>query len=298
MNNLFNHLQKEARTISLTAAEKQRMHARLMSAVSGTPVAVPSPYQRFFAPRALAYAFVAVLVVGSGTTYAAQGALPGNPLYSVKIHMNERMEAALAVTPKAKLEVSAKLAERRIREIETLAAQGTLNAEVTLAAEKNFDFHTAKIETAAKEDRSGKDDAKAFALKVDASLETLDALHEDDEENAADTLALSAAPTMTMKAAFVTEGTSTATTASDDAKKRPDSREKDGREKVKKEDRDSVRKNSEHFIEHVRAKVEKIRREHNDEDEDRSESNDDDDRSGKSSNDSSDDDRGSFDLRF
>lgn len=88
-----------------------------------------SPYHFFVFNRAvLQRTFAAVVffvfVLGSGgTSYAAQGALPGDVLYAIKIHVNELVETKLATTQVAKAEVQAVLAERRGRGANTCVAR-------------------------------------------------------------------------------------------------------------------------------------------------------------------------------
>lgn len=259
MTNLSHHFRKETESLRLTAEEKQAMRSRLLAAL-GEPVA--SPYQRFFAPRAFAYAFMSLLVVGSSTVYAAQGSLPGTLLYPIKVGVTERMESALAVTPEAQFAVNVKLAERRIKEVETLAAQGTLDEKATREAEENFDRHSEKIEKAARESASRKQEAIAFATRMNDSVSVLDPFSENGEEsqNAALMLSQEAVPAAGMRAAFVEEKTALPATSSSTTEERKLEKESVGDED--KEKKSEVRKNSKRFIEHVRAKVESLKEEH------------------------------------
>jgi len=236
MNNLSNHFLKESERFRLTKAEKDAMRLRVFEALA-TPV--PSPYQRFFAPRAFAYAFMSILVIGSGTAYAAQGSLPGTLLYPVMVHMNEKMEVALATTPAQKLEVSAKLAERRIQEVTILAAQGTLDDDITAELEENFDVHSKAVEDIAG-NPAHTESVAAFADKVDASLAILGRSNHQEGENTPSVAMMSA------RTAFVA-------TSSEKA---------DVSEKTSaKKGGDAVQRNSERFREHVRSKIEAIRAE-------------------------------------
>jgi len=138
----LNNFRDEARNLRMTPEEKQAMKSRLFGAP--TPVMYPtrSPYLtfQFFAMRAVA-GIVLVLIVGGGTAYAAEGALPGQPLYAVKINVNEPVEVALATTPQAKVAVETQLAQRRVAEAEALASQGSLDATTSDELEHNFDEH-------------------------------------------------------------------------------------------------------------------------------------------------------------
>lgn len=74
---------------------------------------------------------LAVLFIGAGTSYAAESALPGDVLYSIKIHVNEKVAEALAPSHSARAAVVAAHTLRRLQEAETLAAQGRLSASTS-----------------------------------------------------------------------------------------------------------------------------------------------------------------------
>lgn len=95
-----------------------------------------------------------LLVGGTGTAFAAQSALPGEPLYGVKVNIEEPIVGALATSPQAKANWSADLAARRLSEAEQLAVQNKLTpaAATTVAsgfdqAAENFDVSVAQLAT-------------------------------------------------------------------------------------------------------------------------------------------------------
>ncbi len=149
------NLQNESLKVRMTPAEKVAMRALLRAATqrsSGqaqSPL-VPSPVEGYFffdfqfMSRAVAGVLVFVLVGGGGVAYAAEGALPGNPLYAVKIHVNEQVEAALASTPEKKVAVETRLAARRVAEAQALEAEGRLDATTTQEIEDNFNEHASR----------------------------------------------------------------------------------------------------------------------------------------------------------
>ena len=152
MNNFFTQLKEKARTIRLSHDEKQSMRVQLHTYFEQNPIGtfdvpakipkpMPSMYY-FFSPRYLVPAAL-LLVVGlsGGTAFAAQSALPGNPLYAIKININEKVQTALATTPQAKAEVNAQLATNRLEEAETLAVSGKLDATTTAELAANFSEH-------------------------------------------------------------------------------------------------------------------------------------------------------------
>ena len=149
----FTQLKTEANKIQLTSREREAMFAALQSEMHGglapSPIRVtPSPIA-FFSPHLLSsLAFVLILtVIGSGTAYAAEGALPGDVLYPIKVNVNEKIAAAVAVSAEAKAAVHARLAERRMEEAQTLASRGTLTADAKAVLEANFESHATEVET-------------------------------------------------------------------------------------------------------------------------------------------------------
>jgi hypothetical protein len=189
MNHFFEQLKKEAHTIRLSAAEKQAMRVRLYKAMRASPVIssaphtpaplrpTPSPYVWFSPRMAVPFAAFLVVVLGSGTAFAAQGALPGSPLYAVKVHITEPTLGALALTPQAKAQWNAQVAQTRLEEAETLASTGSLDATTSEELASNFDTHaqaaqniTANLQT--------QDPATAaqISAEFDSSLQAHDAI--------------------------------------------------------------------------------------------------------------------------
>jgi hypothetical protein len=123
-------------------------------------------YARAVLPLAL------ILVLSSGTAYAAESSLPGTPLYRVKREINERVVGALAFSEKAKAKWHTRLLERRINEAESLADRHALDAgtETALGAEIAASVRDA-VAQAQVLDESGENDA-AYAVRtsVEASL--------------------------------------------------------------------------------------------------------------------------------
>ena len=131
MNNFYSRIQEAASNIRLSRDEKQRMRVALHDDMKSQAFDVPSPilitetrvkspyvFFNFLHLRVLApLLIVLVVLVGSGTAYAAAGALPGDTLYPIKINVNEKVAEALATTPQAKVEVHAKLAQKRLLDV-------------------------------------------------------------------------------------------------------------------------------------------------------------------------------------
>ena len=196
------------RRLSLTDAEHEAMRKELQLFMAAHPARMPaysdvfeyvrttfSHIEFFTSTRytSAAVAFALVLCVGVGTSYAAEGAIPGDALYSVKVGVNEGVRAALATTPKAKAEWSTTVASRRLEEAETLAASGALTALTSAeikqsleASAKSFDDNVAVLAT---EDDTSSDIAdvqSGFEAALNAHAEVLVALTNAKPETGGD----------------------------------------------------------------------------------------------------------------
>jgi len=172
MNKLF----QKAKNASLQHGEKEAMHGALMSFVESNPIvsadektkiatAQPSPLVMnpkstrlykgggntlfaLFNKQKKTRMIIALLVafgLTAGTSFAAQSTLPGDTLYPVKIHLNEGVEALVAVGAKADAEVKAKHALTRLEEAGKLNAEGRLTAEHKGEVEQRFREHVKEM---------------------------------------------------------------------------------------------------------------------------------------------------------
>ncbi len=149
MNKFFTTLKNEAKKHNLSKNEKQLLRTHILSTVYAAPKvaqAVKSPYTSLLPRLAVPTMVLLVAALGGGTVFAAQGTLPGDVLYPMKIQVNERLEGVLAVSDTAKIVFNTKLAQRRLEEAESLAAQGELTATTSRELQKNFDEHALRVD--------------------------------------------------------------------------------------------------------------------------------------------------------
>jgi hypothetical protein len=168
MNNLYKKLNTEAGHLKLTQGEKSAMHAAIFGAPSSVVVTRSSFVflsQRWMTALA---ALVVVVFAGGSTAYAAQGALPGQPLYALKTQVLEPVKLALAAGPAAKAAVHVEIAQARVAEAENLAQQGTLTATTSTELADNFESH-AQSALALADEVSGDDPAAAVQIKAQLS---------------------------------------------------------------------------------------------------------------------------------
>ncbi len=109
MNN-FDTFLKRLKDLRLSANEHLALRERLALYADQHPPLpanlIPSPFTRLYAlfasgrspVYALALAFL--VVVSGGVALAAEGSVPGESLYAIKVHVNEPVMVALAATPR------------------------------------------------------------------------------------------------------------------------------------------------------------------------------------------------------
>lgn len=179
------HITDSAQDIRLSGEASSRIRARLLTHMRENPVQpmlVHSPYQRLFIRSpfmALLRKPVAVLMVlvlvslGGASTYAAAGALPGEPLYAVKVKVLEPVKGFLAITSEAKAELNASLAVTRVKEVEALAAKEQLTPEQGIQSQNGFDHSLGKARATI--EKLSQDNPKAAAKLEEALTASLDA---------------------------------------------------------------------------------------------------------------------------
>lgn len=184
------NVQKLKKEIRLNEAKKNETRKYLVRMIHGSPVRVADFARQNNHERSVSlysiinvtkriklmpiYAvMLLVAVLGGGVSASANGALPGDTLYPVKVNVNEKVRAALTLSDDAKAEYEVRLAERRLEEAEKIAAQGELKEEVKLQIEANFEEHADRVEARIKEFEAKENFAPAadVALKFQTSLE-------------------------------------------------------------------------------------------------------------------------------
>lgn len=185
-------LLKRLRTLRLSASRKADIRHELKTFMDAHPVRDAATMRQLTQMRTpISYSFaqhpmpililLAVLLVGGGTAAAAEGSLPGDALYSVKIGVNEKVRTAFAAGAEAKADVEADLAERRLSESERLFARGRLSEEVRVRLEERFDAHVNRVEhRIAKLEAEGKTEAAVeLSSRLDAAIQAHDAIIEE-----------------------------------------------------------------------------------------------------------------------
>ena len=87
-----------------------------------------------------------VLAFGGGAAAAAEGSLPGDILYPVKVKVNEEVKSALSLSAEAKAAWDARRAERRLEEAEKLAVAEKLTVLTSEQLAERFRKYAEKME--------------------------------------------------------------------------------------------------------------------------------------------------------
>lgn len=164
-----NELSHYMREHPLQAPFWQRVRARTSAAfhaVSGTSLV-----------RGVSVAFALVLVFGVGTSYAAIGSLPGEPLYAIKVRVAEPLRSALTTSPVEKAEWEASRIAKRLEEAEVLVAEGRLDSEKLAQVETHINDAARKYEAAVATMPDGAENA-AVAASVHSEVEAALLAHE------------------------------------------------------------------------------------------------------------------------
>jgi hypothetical protein len=167
MEGYFKKISNILKSFSLTERERTNIRLHLAALVDEYPATAPlrvraggrisealASRHTLFGSRSVAAALVLVMVVGVTTSYAAETALPGDPLYAVKVNINEPVERATVAASQSSTQWDVTLTSRRLEEAEKLAASGTLTpskaaiVQTQLTADtQSFDANVAALAT-------------------------------------------------------------------------------------------------------------------------------------------------------
>ncbi len=134
---------------------------------------------------------LALSAAGGGTAYAAQGALPGDTLYSVKL-ATEEVRMLLPGSDSARTERALTFAERRIKEMETLAERERWD-DTELASQRfarALDTALAWMQRASNREQARENVTVRVAEATEMHLAVLDTIYDRAPEGAKAAIAL------------------------------------------------------------------------------------------------------------
>ncbi|MFA5997517.1 MAG: hypothetical protein WC791_03455 [Candidatus Paceibacterota bacterium] len=251
MNNIIKQLKRGAKNTRLSSAEKGDMRSVLLQYVKSHPVdqtvfasrAIPSPYifSKFRNKKTISAFVIGSLLVGSSVSFAAEGSVPGDILYPVKVGVNENVRRVVAVTPEAKAALDVALVERRLVEIEKLAALPDTPAELHELAAVNLGkyMHAAEERFETVENDNDGDEDTHIVTNLSAVLsvheQILSDIQADFEKKNITVPRHDEDASERRDETTATSSVSTATTTSQEVKKESE-RHEDSPKKMKKEE--------------------------------------------------------------
>lgn len=188
MNKAFKNFIKRLQDIRLSESEKSILRSKISEFISFNPIRGEAhiPRERMYISifevnhfaKATALVLVfAIVVGGSGVSYAASNALPGEALYSIKVNVNEKIEGSLAFSTGTKVAVESKKVERRLEEAQALVQTNMLSTENKELLQKKIEEHIEELEE--KIDDLKKDGDFALVLETTGKLTPVLEIHKD-----------------------------------------------------------------------------------------------------------------------
>jgi len=206
MENLINKIFKSAKQVRLEKEKKNSIKGEILMFMKENPCppagrhlsleqAKPSFWSIIFSPKFRpAYITVSslalVLFITGTISVNAQSALPGDPLYPVKVDFNEKILQVLAFSDEAKTKLSMDLVQVRLQEAEKIAVQGKMTKKNQEQINNNITVHadavTKSIEKLSSEKKYNT--AQKVASDLEASLkahsQTLEKIQQIKEKSA------------------------------------------------------------------------------------------------------------------
>jgi len=170
----WDNLQAATRSVRLTDTERAAVRESLALFMTLTPRRTVASKRTMLFGRfttSIATATAAALSM-SGIAFAAEGALPGDVLYPVKVSVNEEVRSAFTVDAEAQARWETERAARRLVEAEVLASKGELSEERQRKIETRVKAHVNRVKETARELRNAEspDVAAAAVANLEGTL--------------------------------------------------------------------------------------------------------------------------------
>lgn len=177
MKKTFAELIRHAKGIRLDADEKAYAKEALILFMESNPIEGRDAPSRLivYARRTLIAFGASALMVGT-VSYAAEGSLPGDILYPIKVNINERVVTLATLSPEKSAAWQSRIISRRLEEAESLTSKGSLDLEKLAEMEARIDKASEKVTEHINEFEKEKD--LETAATVSSNLESSLRAHE------------------------------------------------------------------------------------------------------------------------
>ncbi|MFN4181118.1 MAG: hypothetical protein ACK4FA_00270 [Candidatus Paceibacteria bacterium] len=181
MKNVWDKIIAEAKQVSLENEERDLLLSQIKAHIASHPVHIPkkdiiessyayrfrlalSWHEKRFVPLAV----ILILVLFGGTSFAANYALPGETLYSMKVNVNEQVESWMALSPNANARFEAVKAERRLKEAEKLTVKKKkITPKAKAQIKENFAKNAQNVKKIVAEIEASGDTTQAAEVKAE-----------------------------------------------------------------------------------------------------------------------------------
>jgi hypothetical protein len=179
---------------------------------------VAKSWYSYFAEKKFvpALAALVLLVSTGGVSIAAERALPGDFLYSLKVNMNEGVRGLVAVTPEAKAKFALEVTDRRLKEAALLSTQGKLDQKATSIIQREITKQASQVknQVASLVATNNLRSAQEIALNFESALRTHEFILQKLSDNTPVSTTTIALPQSNISAIIATVKTELATTTS------------------------------------------------------------------------------------
>ena len=151
-NDNFKQFIDTAKRVSITNKERSDIKEQILLFVNKNPITPRNDgflaianFNSFMSARFVPATLILVLILAGGVSMAAEGALPNELLYGVKVNVNEEVRSVLSFSVQSKARWESERAIRRLEEAEKLESRHDLSQETALKIEANFQKHSSKV---------------------------------------------------------------------------------------------------------------------------------------------------------
>jgi hypothetical protein len=164
MNNQLKNFIQKLTQVQLSATDRSAVRERLALHITENQPVVSNWISVFRKP---ALVIALLIFVVTGVSIAAETAVPGDSLYAVKVNVNETIMSLTSLDSISEAENESRIAARRIAELETLAARGSLDSQISDSLTLAISKHTQSAREHIKDVSEQGETSSALSLEIE-----------------------------------------------------------------------------------------------------------------------------------